>query len=96
MKDVERIALDTAKGMADVHDFGELIVNFRDLSVAQLVRQRVQGGDLEGGLDLVDGLAVLGLRDAKAVPCECAIPILICRPCDVCMWLGLVCHITNM
>lgn len=65
----QRVAVRGAERMADVHDLGELaVLEAGKGAVADLVGEGLEGGDLEHGLDLVDGLAVRGLRDAEAVP----------------------------
>lgn len=81
----ERVALDAAERVADVHDLVEAAPDARDLALAQLVGQGVQRCDLNRGLDLVDAVAVLRLGDAQAVPREGAVAILVRGPRNVCV-----------
>lgn len=44
-------------------------------SLVELLRQRIQGRNLQRGLDLVDSIAVLGLGDAQTVPRKGAVAV---------------------
>jgi len=64
----QRVALYGAEAVADVHDLGVRRLQGGDGGGTELARELGQRGDLEEGLDLVDGLAVAGLARAEAIP----------------------------
>lgn len=63
----EDVGLDGAEGVTDVHDGVIGRVDTREVAIAELGCQGVQGGNFEIGLDLVEWVAMLGLADTQAI-----------------------------
>lgn len=67
----QRVGHGGAERVADVHLLAEAVVGeAAEVALVGHLGQLVQGLDLEAELDLLDGVAVGGLRDAEAVPGE--------------------------
>lgn len=66
-----------------MHDLAKWARNPWNLSLAELRCERVQGCNFERRLDLIDGLAMLGLGNSKAIPSKGAETILICGSLNV-------------
>lgn len=94
MQNHERVAFNAAERVADVHNLVIAVPDLGNLALAEQVGERVEGCDLQRGLNLVDGLAMLGLADTQTVPCECAVVIVVCCSLDVCTGSGLVARLT--
>lgn len=73
----EAVAHDGAKGVADVDVLVEFGGDAADVAVVDLLSKRAESLNLKRHLDLVDGvLAVVGVRNAEAVPGERGVALL--------------------